>query len=123
MSDRRWSVLIPHRGQPTTVQFPDTRVLAHAGPTIGCEWVEAVAPLGLAVTKHRLLVDESGAITNADRNPLASFLYGSHLHGQHIYGNALVCTQVTTSKGPDLVWLTYEEAMELVTKFFPSKEQ
>ena len=116
VNDHRWSVLIPTSGEPSIMEFPDAEVCAHAARAIGCEWIETVSPLGLAVMEYRMLVDDIGAIVGATSNPLASWLYGTHFHESALYGSALVCKEVRTESGPALAWLTQDEAERLAVQ-------
>lgn len=112
--DRCWTVRIPAKGLPEVVRInPSQPVWEEAAHLIGCQWVEWVAPLGLALLRCRLVVDESGRVYDKPVNPLASWLYGSHLSGGTIHGDAVVTIGIDTDDGPDQVWLTHAEADDL----------
>lgn len=112
--DRCWTARIPAEGRPEVVGInPSLPVGEEAAHLIGCQWVEWVAPLGLALLRCRLVVDESGRVYDKPVNPLASWLYGSHLSGGTIHGDAVVTIGIDTDDGPDQVWLTHAEADDL----------
>ena len=117
--ERRWTVLLADSGSVSVVSVRPTEVVwKTAARIIGCRYVELVRPLGLALSPYLLLVNEEGLFTRpkSRMNPVASRLYGTHLHGAEIVGPAVVVTEIMTSDGPAHVWLTHDEAEELSTQ-------
>lgn len=113
--ERAWTVRIgTHPGDIHLVQVGDPDpVWRAATQLVGCEYIEGVHALGLALTGCLLLVDDHGRISKKPVNPYASWLYGRDLHGNPIYGTAVVAKNVMTVDGPDWVWLTHSEASDL----------
>jgi hypothetical protein len=86
--------------------------LAHE---IGGSLVERVSPMGLK-KPYCMFVDEEGLLKeNPVVNPLASYLYGSHIHGHPIVGDVLFGKNIMTDDGPDVGGLTEIEAMKVKT--------
>ena len=113
--ERAWTVRIgTDPGDIQAIQVVAPYPLWYAATElVGCEYIEGVYALGLALTGCLLLVDDFGRINDKPINPYASWLYGRDLHGNPIYGTAVVAKNVMTVDGPDWAWLTHSEASDL----------
>ena len=60
---------------------------------------------------YLMVVNEEGRLRNMKINPVASYLYGTQDHGEPIVGPALILKQIMTDDGPDIGFLTQEEAL------------
>lgn len=65
---------------------------------------------------YLMVVNEEGWLRNMKINPVASYLYGTQDHGELIVGPALILKQIMTDDGPDVGFLTQEEALHLVVR-------
>lgn len=66
--------------------------------------IERVRPKGFAHLEHDrgmpvLLVDDEGRLKDYEFNPIASLLYGAHVHGQPIMGPAYVVWEHVSDDG------------------------
>lgn len=81
---------------------------------IGCRMIEIVQPRYF-LKGYCIVIDEEGWLKEEPvLNAVASHMYGMHKHGQGIVGNAIVMKNVMTGDGPDVGWLTKEEAEAVV---------
>ena len=84
---------------------------------IGCDTVEFVNPQ-LLERPYALAVDEEGLLKGVTYiNPVASYLYKTHIHGNPIVGVAVLIKLVNTDDGPDYVFLQKDEAEKMKSMF------
>ena len=116
--ERAWTVRIgTDPGDIQAIQVVAPYPLWYAATElVGCEHIEGVHALGLALTGCLLLVDDSGRINDKPINPYASWLYGRDLHGNPVHGTAVLAADVMTDDGPDWAWLTQAEASEFAER-------
>lgn len=110
---RTWTVIIPANRNEKVAVFclKNTEPLdVVAAEFLDCECVEPVNAAGLRLLGLQLLADEHPH--ERARNLRASWL--SPTWG--ILGDALVVTTTATDNGPDLAWLTKDEARDLMNR-------
>lgn len=87
---------------------------------IGTDIVEIVRPQYLP-DPYVMVVDEEGLLRDTPvMNPVGSLLYGTYEHGQPIVGNIVFMFEKFGSDGPDLFWMTEEEARAFATGILDS---
>ena len=74
--------------------------------------IEIVYPKGLG-RPYLLVVNDEGRLSNMEINQVASYLYGTQDHGEPIVGPAMILKQIMTDDGPDIGFLTQEEALNM----------
>lgn len=77
--------------------------------------IETVYPKGLK-RPYLMVVNYEGRLRNMEINPVASYLYGTQNHGEPIVGPAMILKQIMTDDGPDIGFLTQDEAIHLVIR-------
>lgn len=89
---------------------PGSYLYAKLAHEIGSGLVEHVNPMGLK-EPFCMFVDEEGLLKDSPVvNPLASYLYGTHVHGNPIVGDVLFGKNIMTDEGPDVGGLDESEA-------------
>lgn len=83
--------------------------------------IEIVNPFCLP-DPYRMIVNEEGLLLNMKINPLASYVYGVHVHHEFIVGPAIIVKQVWTEDGPDVNFLQTREEAERVMRSMLLKE-
>ena len=77
--------------------------------------IEIVYPKGLE-RPYLMVVNDEGRLRNMEINPVASYLYGTQDHGEPIVGPAMILKQIMTDDGPDIGFLTQDEALKIVSR-------
>ena len=117
MSNRNWTVGILATGAITKMRVEKESFLDAAEELLGGMFERVRLSENLS-----MIVDESGLIKGLPDNKIASRLYGTHIHGAPIVGDAFMCSEDYVEEDGfwelDLVWLTEEQADELIL-FFP----
>ena len=65
-----------------------------------------------------MLVNDEGLLRNMKINPAASYLYGTHEHGSPIVGPAMIMKEIMTDDGPDIGFLTKQEAAAIADQLW-----
>lgn len=87
--------------QATSIDsLPAPFTAAGLAEAIGCRLIEVVRTRLLHTWGAVMVVDETGLVTDAPINPRASLLTQRFIHG-----DVLICGEVDTCEGPDLVGL------------------
>lgn len=79
-------------------------------------YFEIVRPISLP-GPYRMVINEEGKINGLPINPIASYLYGSHIYGDPIVGNLLILKEGFDDGEPDLVGLDDDEIDKLISLF------
>ena len=114
MSNRNWTVGILATGAITKMRVEGKSFIDDAHELLGSDMFERVR----LSENLSMIVDESGLIKGLPDNKIASRLYGTHIHGAPIVGDAFMCSEDYVEEDGfwelDLVWLTEEQADELI---------
>ena len=95
------------------IEFPEGREFSWYSEQIGCEWIEIVRP---KYSKYVLIVDEEGKLKDNHINLFASSMYGTFEHGDPIVGTCILMKEDFVDGEPDLVGMTYDEALKVKTE-------
>lgn len=87
---------------------------------IDTDIVERVRPMYLP-EPYVMMIDENGLLRdNPVMNPVGSLLYGAYEHGNPIVGNIVFIRQDYGPEGPDLFWMTEDEAQKFASGILDS---
>ena len=83
---------------------------------IGCDMIEMVRPKGLD-RPFLLVIDEEGLLKDEPVvNFIGSYLYRTQEHGNPIVGEVLIMQDIDTNSGPDIGFLTEDQAWAIAGK-------
>lgn len=129
MENRNFAVCMPVTQEDieTGEQHVEVRQIAEGADKltalyemIGTDIVERVRPKYLP-EPYVMMVDENGLLREHPvMNPVGSLLYGAYEHGQPIVGNIVFMRQDYGPEGPDLFWMTEDEAHKFASEILDS---